>query len=198
MTNMWKYLTIAGLTAGLTAIQPVEAAEYDVDPVHSSIGFSVRHMVVANVRGQFKTFSGVINYDADDASAFRASAEVDVASIDTNNEKRDDHLRSDDFFDAATYPSITFETTSIKGDFPDITLVGNLTIRGVTKEVSLPIQLVGPITDPWGKERIGFSGSTRINRQDFGVSWSNTVDGGGLVVGDEVRLIVDIEAIKRN
>ncbi|HMP88586.1 MAG TPA: YceI family protein [Kiritimatiellia bacterium] len=197
MKQTVKAVLVGLIAVGFALPQKSQADVYEIDTAHSSIGFSVRHMVIANVRGQFKTFSGSVNYVEDDATAFSASAEVDVASIDTNNDKRDDHLRSGDFFDAESHPAITFNTTKIEGNLPDITLIGELSIRGVTKEIALPISIVGPITDPWGNQRIGFSGSTRINRHDYGVSWSKTMDGGGLVVGDEVRLIIDIEAIKK-
>jgi len=188
---------MAALVAGISAGTATQADTYEVDPVHSSIGFAVKHMVVATVRGHFSTFSGSIDYDANDLSKLSASADVEVKSIDTRNKKRDDHLRSADFFDADTHPSITFVTTAVKGEFPDVTLIGDLTIRGVTKQIALPVSISGPITDPSGNNRIGFSGGAVINRQDYGVSWSKSLDGGGLVVSDEVRLVVDIEAIKK-
>jgi len=174
-----------------------QAATYELDVSHSSIGFSVRHMLISNVKGNFKEFSGSVEYAGESAADIKASAEIVVASIDTDNQKRDDHLRNPDFFDAEKFPSISFKTTRVDGTLPNVTLVGDLTIRGVTKEVSIPVEFVGPITDPWGNERIGFSGDTTINRQDFGVSWSNTMDNGGLVVSDEVKLVIEAEAVKK-
>jgi len=174
-----------------------QAATYEVDVSHSSIGFSVRHMVISNVKGNFKEFSGSIEYSGESAADIKALAEIAVASIDTDNQKRDDHLRSADFFDAEKFPSIRFNTTRVDGTLPNVTLIGDLTIRDVTKEVSIPVEFTGPVMDPWKNERIGLSGSTTINRQEFGVSWSNTMDNGGLVVSDEVKLVIEIEAIKK-
>lgn len=188
----WVIVLALGLLGSVT-----HAATYEVDVSHSSIGFSVRHMVISNVRGNFKEFGGSIEYTGESAADTKASANVVVASIDTDNQKRDDHLRSADFFDAEKFPAITFTTTRVDGTLPNVTLVGNLTIRDVTKEISIPVEFVGPVTDPWGNQRIGMSGSTTINRQDFGVSWSKSMDNGGLVVSDEVKLVLDVEAIQK-
>lgn len=174
-----------------------QAATYNIDASHTTIGFAVKHMVVANVKGSFGDFSGTINYDADAPEATSASAVIKVASIDTKNADRDAHLRNEDFFDAEQFPEITFQTTSVSGTAPDLTLTGDLTMKGVTKEISLPVELSGPITDPWGNERIGLSGETTINRKDFNINWSNTLDNGGLVVADNVKLIIEIEGIKQ-
>lgn len=174
-----------------------QAATYKLDASHTTIGFSVRHMMVSNVKGSFGQFDGTIEFDEKDPASMKASAVIQVASIDTANEKRDDHLRNEDFFDAPQFPTITFETTRVEGTLPNLTLVGNLTIKGVTKEVSIPVEVGGPITNPWGSVIIGLSGGTTINRQDFGLTWSKALDGGGVVVGDEVRLILEIEAIKQ-
>ncbi|HMO51144.1 MAG TPA: YceI family protein [Kiritimatiellia bacterium] len=185
-------LGLVGLWAGST-----QAATYAIDASHTTIGFSVRHMVVANVKGTFDAFSGHIDFDPENLSEMKAAATIEVASVNTRDQRRDDHLRNEDFFDAPNHPQITFTTTRVEGELPNVTLIGDLTIRGVTKEISLPVEVNGPITDPWGNERIGLSGSTRINRQDFGVSWSNTLDGGGLVVGDVVTLLIEVEGIKQ-
>lgn len=174
-----------------------QAATYNIDASHTTIGFAVKHMVVANVKGSFGDFSGTINYDADAPEATSASAVIKVASIDTKNADRDAHLRNEDFFDAEQFPEITFQTTSVSGTAPDLTLTGDLTMKGVTKEISLPVELSGPITDPWGNERIGLSGETTINRKDFNINWSKTLDNGGLVVADNVKLIIEIEGIKQ-
>ncbi len=173
------------------------AAVYAIDQAHSTIGFSVRHMLVANVQGNFGSFSGEIHMDPAAPSEVKAKATIEVKSINTNNERRDEHLRADDFFDAANFPEIAFETTASEGALPNLVLVGNLTMRGVTREIRLPVEFSGPVVDPWGNERIGFSGRTEINRQDYGISWSNTLDGGGLVVSDTVRLIIDVQGIKQ-
>lgn len=172
-----------------------QATTYVLDASHTTIGFSVKHMLVANVKGSFGEFSGTINYDAAAPENTTASAVIKVASVDTANKKRDEHLLDADFFDAAQFPEITFETISVMGEAPNLTLTGNLTMKGVTKEIRIPVELNGPVNDPWGNQRIGLSGTTEINRQDFGITWSNVMDGGGLVVGDVVKLIIEIEAI---
>lgn len=173
------------------------AAEYDVDPSHSYIGFAVRHMVVATVKGSFNEYEGRFEYDPQNPLAFKASATIQAASIDTRNKRRDDHLRNEDFFDVAKYPQITFESTGIEPAGDKYLLKGNLTMRGVTREISIPLTFNGPITDPWGNIRAGFEGSTVINRQDWGISWSKTLDTGGLVVSDEVTIEISIEGIQK-
>lgn len=178
----------------LASVVHVQASTYSIDPVHSTIGFSVRHMVVANVKGNFGSFSGTINYDAAAPENTSASAVIQVSSINTANTDRDDHLRNSDFFDAEKFPEITFATTSVQGAAPNITLVGNLTMKGVTKEIRIPVELSGPIKNFKGQNVIGLSGSTEINRQDFGITWSKQLDGGGLVVGDIVKIMIEIEA----
>lgn len=173
------------------------AATYAIDASHTTIGFAVKHMVVANVKGSFGEFSGTINYDPEAPESTAASAVIKVDSIDTNNADRDEHLKNSDFFDAEKFPEITFETTRVEGSAPNMTLIGNLTMKGVTKEISLPVELNGPITDPWGNERIGISGVAEINRQDFGINWNKMLDNGGLVVGDIVKLMIEVEGIKQ-
>lgn len=182
--------------AFIVSVMQIQAATYTIDPVHSTIGFSVRHMVVANVKGSFGSFSGTINYDAAAPENTSASAVIQVSSINTANSDRDDHLRNPDFFDVEQFPEITFETTGAQGAAPNITLVGNLTMKGVTKEIRLPVEISGPVKNMRGSHVIGLSGATEINRQDFGVTWSKTLDGGGLVVGDIVRIMIEVEAVE--
>ncbi len=193
MIRMIQLSTLVAMAMAWSA----HAATYSIDASHTTIGFSVKHMVVASVKGHFSEFSGTINYDAAAPETTTASATIKVSSIDTKNADRDAHLLNTDFFDAAQFPEITFETTSVEGTAPAMTLVGNLTMKGVTKEIRLPVELNGPITDPWGNERIGISGVAEINRQDFGITWSNTLDNGGLVVGDVVKLLIEVEGIKQ-
>lgn len=195
MKNMLIAMTVA--TSLLALNLASQAATYNIDASHTTIGFAVKHMVVANVKGSFGEFSGTINYDAAAPEATSASAVIQVASIDTKNADRDAHLRNEDFFDAGQFPEITFQTTSVSGTAPNLVLTGDLTMKGVTKEISLPVELSGPITDPWGNERIGLSGETTINRKDFNINWSKTLDNGGLVVADNVKLIIEIEGIKQ-
>jgi len=168
-----------------------------VDPAHSKVQFSVRHMMITQVPGQFRTFSGFIELDEKDLTRSKAQGTIEVKSIDTNNEKRDAHLRSPDFFDADRYPQISFRTTRIipLGD-NRYKVFGELTIKNVTKEVELEVEYYGKIVDPMKKERIGFHAEGKINRKEFNILWDKRMDNGGLVVGDEVKIILDIEAIR--
>jgi len=188
----WTTLAVAALMA-----VSAPAATYTIDKAHTTIGFAVRHMMVSNVKGSFGEFEGTIEFDENDPSSMKASAVIQVASIDTANEKRDDHLRNEDFFDAPQFPTITFETTRVEGELPNLTLVGNLTMKGVTKEVSIPVEVGGPITNPWGSVIIGLSGGTTINRQDFGLTWSAVTEAGGVVVSDDVRLLLNVQFTKQ-
>ena len=196
MSKITKGMFAAVLAVGMIG-SVAGAATYEVDASHSYVGFSVRHMVVSNTKGSFGEVKGTIEFDQDAPESISASAIVSVQSVDTKNEKRDKHLRGSDFFDVEKYPEITFETTRVEGSLPEVTLIGNLTIKDVTKEVSIPAEFTGPVTDPWGNVRIGFSGSTKINRKDYGISFSKVMDGGGLVVGDEVKISLEIEGIKK-
>lgn len=170
--------------------------KYQIDPVHSSVGFSVKHMVITNVKGEFNSFSGTVMFDENDISNSSVNVTIDAASIDTDNEKRDGHLKSADFLAVEEYPNITFASRNIKKTDDGYVAVGDLTIRGVTKEVNIPFTVAGPIMDSNGNKRIGANGELTINRQDFGVSWSRTLDSGGLVVGNDVNINLDIQAVK--
>lgn len=175
----------------------VFAASYDLDASHSSIGFGVKHMVVTTTKGQFVDYTGGFDYDVADPSSLKAHATIKVASVDTGNAKRDDHLRSADFFDAAKFPEITFVSSAAEKQGDSVVLTGELTIKGVTKEIKLPLTVNGPVTDPWGNVRVGFEGKTKINRQDYGVTWNAKLDNGGLVVSDDVTLDISIEGIQK-
>jgi len=178
--------------AGSTA----RAEKWDVDAVHSSVGFQVTHMVIARVNGQFGGFSGSVDFDGKDVTAGSVEMTIKSASIDTDNERRDGHLKSPDFFDVEKFPEITFKSTKVeKGEGLKFRLVGNLTMRGVTKEVAFDCEFFGTV-DLGGKVKAGFSAATTINRQDFGVSWSQSLDSGGLVVSDEVKITIQLELNK--
>lgn len=172
------------------------AEKYEIDTVHSSVGFSVRHMVISDVKGEFNTLSGTIMFDKGDIANSSVNVTIDAASIDTDNEKRDGHLKSPDFLAVEEHPEITFASKSIRKTDDGYVAVGDLTLRGVTKEVSIPFTVAGPITDSYGNQRIGANGELTIDRHDFGVSWSQTLDNGGLVVGNEVKISLDVEAVK--
>lgn len=174
------------------------AAVYQVDPVHSQVAFSVDHLVVFKVSGAFKEYQGEIVADSAAKTLKSATAQIKVASIDTREPKRDDHLRSADFFDAEHHPEMTFVSKGIEGNGNNITVKGDLTIRGTTREVSLHGRFLGENTDPWGNVRAGFSASTVINRHDFGLSWNKALETGGFVVGDNVTINLDIQGVLKN
>ena len=171
-------------------------AKWDFDHAHSSIDFTVRHMLVSKVRGRFTKWSGDIQIDEQDPTKSRVSVKIDVASVDTHEAQRDAHLRSPDFFDAATYPSIEFQSKRITKKSDDLyELVGDLTIRGTTREVSLEVERGGVVAkDPWGKRRAGFTATGSIDRKEFGVSFNQVLDQGGLALGEKVSITIEVEA----
>lgn len=150
----------------------VTSRTYAIDPAHSEVGFAVRHLMISKVRGNFTGFTGTVGLGADGDIPTQIEGSVDVTSVDTREEKRDAHLRSADFFDAENHPKMTFKSTSISGSGSDFTVAGDLTIRGTTKSVTLKGEVGGHTTDPWGNDRIGYSASTRINRKDFAVNFT--------------------------
>jgi polyisoprenoid-binding protein YceI len=170
------------------------AGTWSVDPVHSEVGFVVRHMMVSKVRGKFRTFSGQIVTGADPLAS-SVTAEVDLDSIDTGAEQRDNHLRSADFFEVETYPTMTYRSTRISADGDDFVLHGQLTLKGVTKDVPLKLELNGFGPDPYGGTRAGFTATGEINRRDFGVNFGAVMDTGGAVVSDKVTIHLEIEAV---
>ncbi len=173
------------------------AADYTIDPDHSSVAFKVKHLAISTVPGKFTQFSGTFSYDETNPAQAKAEAEIKVQSIDTGNQKRDDHLRSGDFFLAAEFPSIKFVSKEVKpGSDGEMSVTGDLTIRGVTKPVTLNVQFGGTGKDPFGKERAAFSGTTKINRKEFGVNWNKVMETGGFVVGDEVQVEISVEGTK--
>lgn len=182
----------------MAILQPLSAAErFEVDLSHSSIDFYVKHMVISTVRGEFRDFSGIIYYDASDITKTAAEITIQTASIFTDNTKRDKHLKSADFFDVEKYPTITFKSKRVEQRDDGYIMIGDLTIRGVTKEVEIPFRVNGTIVDNWGNTRLGMEGALTINRMDYGVSWSKTLDSGGLVVSNEVEIKINIEAIRQ-
>lgn len=169
------------------------AETYDVDPVHTRIGFAVKHMVVSTVQGEFGKFHGTFELDDKDGLV-KAEATVEIASINTREEKRDAHLRSPDFFDATMFPEMKFVSRKVSGKKGRYSVIGDLTIKGVTKPIALSGAMNGPIKDMEGKKRVGFRAEGKINRKDYGVSFHKVLEtGGGLVVDDEVQIILDIE-----
>ena len=173
-----------------------EMARYDVDPDHSSVEFRVVHMVVSKTAGRFTGYSGFVEMDPESATVKTIEATIKTASVNTNHEKRDGHLRGADFFDVEKYPTMTYKLKSYQKTGDGYSAVGDLTLRGVTKEITLAGNFNGVTKDPGGNIRAGFNAEGKINRKDFGMVWNKTLDSGGLVVGDEVFIKLDIECIK--
>ena len=195
---MKKTLLSAALAVVLGAASfPALAETWEIDASHSNVGFSVRHMMVSNVRGSFGTFTARVDGSPADPSTAKISATIEVASVDTREPKRDEHLRAADFFDAAKFPRMTFTSTKVeKVSATKAKVTGDLTLRGVTKPVTLDVEYTQPVKNPWGKTIVGASATGKINRQDFGVSFSKALETGGLLVGDEVTLQLDLEFVK--
>ena len=178
----------------LLAANSFAQEKFEIDPSHSNVGFTVRHMVVAKVSGEFKKYSGTIIYDAKDVTKSSVNVMIKVASIDTEHEGRDNHLRSADFFNAATDSLITFVSKKIEKKGDGYVAIGDFTLRGVTKEIALPFTILGTIKDQRGATRLGIEASATINRFDYGVKWDNALEGGNLVVSKEVAINLAIEA----
>lgn len=174
------------------------AGDWDLDPAHTGLRFSARHAMVATVRGGFKAFSGALHFDAGDVAKSTAEVSMDATSIDTGNDGRDGHLKSGDFLDVEKFPTLTFVTTSVSQvDDDEFTLVGNLTIKDVTHEVTLTVEPLGLSTDPFGNARAGFEGKGEILRKDWGLEWNAALETGGVLISDKVKLTLDVSAIKR-
>lgn len=189
--------TLALLTVFLTA--PASASTWEMDTAHSSVQFAVSHLMVSTVRGTFNKFSAIVDFNEDDPTKSTVDATIDATSIDTREAKRDEHLKGPDFFDVVKYPVITFKSKSIAKTGEDkYRVIGDLTLHGVTKEVSL--EATGspkPLKDPFGKTRIGGALRGKVNRKDFGMTWNKGLDSGGVVVGDEVTITIDVELTKQ-
>ncbi len=192
--HLQKSMTIVAASL-LVASVAFGADKYETDLAHSSVTFSVKHLVISNTKGEFRDFTGTIMLDESDIAKSSVNVTIKAASINTHDDKRDAHLRSADFFDAEKHPEITFKSKKIEKSGNDYKLTADLTLRGVTKEVSFPFTLVGPITDPRGNKRIAAQATFTVNRQDFGVSWNKTLDTGGVLAGDEVTLTIEVEAV---
>src|SRR5258707_1797009 len=191
------------LAAGLAAVlsQPAVPAysEWKIDPQHSSAQFSVSHMAISTVRGAFSKVNGMIVLDDKDITKSTVDVTIDVSTVDTREPARDNDLRSDKFFDVAHFPTMTFKSKRVDQIAPGkLKVIGDLTIRGTTKEVVLEVEgPTAPVKDPWGNQRIAASASSKINRQDYGLKWNATMDNGGVVVGDDVNITIDAEMVKQ-
>ena len=169
---------------------------YTLDPAHTRIGFVTRHAMVTKVRGSFNEFDGTVEFDGQNPAASAARLTIKAASIDTRNAQRDEHLRSNDFLAMETYPEITFVSTGVRLTEDGLELTGDLTIRGVTRSVTIPFSYEGSATDPFGNLRVGFEGSVTINRRDYGVNWNAALEAGGVLVSDKVVLEFEVSAVK--
>lgn len=178
-----------------TETQTKGTTTWQIDPAHTQVDFSVKHMMFAKVRGSFEAVEGALRFDPDNVDESSVRVEIDAGSINTGQEDRDAHLRSADFLDVEEYPTITFESRNVVGlggDRYDVT--GDLSIHGVTREVTLEATLGGVGTDPWGNERCAFSASTKIDRRDYGLTWNQALETGGILVGEHVNISIDVQA----
>jgi polyisoprenoid-binding protein YceI len=200
---MKQLLSRTTISAALAAVLAVSAAAttttWQIDPQHTAAGFAVKHLMISTVRGQFKGVTGTVNWEDQDISKSTVDITIDANTVDTSEPKRDADLKSDKFFDVAKYSTITFKSKKIEQvSAGKLKITGDLTIHGVTKEAVLDVEgPTPPLKDPWGNTRVAANATTKINRQDFGVKWNANVDGGGVVVGDDVAITIDLEMIKK-
>jgi polyisoprenoid-binding protein YceI len=194
--NRLRGIVMAGLLGFLPLSAGAETARWDIDPDHSAVEFRVTHMVVSKTSGRFLDYRGFVELDADAKTLKAIEATINAESINTNQEKRDTHLRNADFLDVKQFPTITYKMKTYQKEGDTYKVVGHLTLRGVTKEVTLIGTLNGITKDPWGNTRAGFTAEGTLNRKDFGMIWNKALDTGGLVVGDEVQIHLDIECVK--
>ena len=176
--------------------QPIAeiATNWQLDPVHSSVDFAVRHLMIASVKGSFDELAGSVTIDPENQSAPSVDVTIQTASINTRQPQRDAHLRSPDFFDAEQFPTLEFKGGRIEGDVDsEFKLFGDLTIRDVTRPIVLDVTKEGEGSDPWGNNRLGFSATTKIDRRDFGLTWNQALETGGFVVGDEIKISIDVQ-----
>jgi polyisoprenoid-binding protein YceI len=195
----WISRTLIVLVVVMAAPLAASADTWQIDPTHSTVGFTVRHMTISSVRGQFDKFAGTISTKGNDPSSVSIDVTIDTASIDTRSADRDADLKSANFLDVAKYPTMTFKSKKIEAaGTGKWNIVGDLTLHGVTKEVTLAVDgPTAPIKDPWGNTRAGASATTKISRKAFGLTWNKMIEAGGAVVGDEVSVSIDVEAVKK-
>ncbi|RXJ86151.1 YceI family protein [Arcobacter sp. CECT 8985] len=186
-----KNLVKLGLVS-IVAAGSLFAGTYNVDASHSNVGFKVKHLMISNVTGKFDKFSGSFEYDEKTKTLKSLTGNVDVASINTENKKRDGHLKSKDFFDAANFPKLTFKLKKVEDD----KAYGVLTMKGVSKDVVFDFENNGTVKDPWGNQRVGLELSGKINRKDFGLNWNKALEAGGVMVGENVKLNIELEGIQ--
>ncbi len=191
--SVWVFAAVLG-----AAFVPAAGAEvYELDKEHTNIGFAVQHLMLSTTKGEFTDYTGSVTYDPDDLAASSAELEIKAKSIATKNADRDKHLSGPEFLDVDKFPTITFKNAKFVKQSDGVAITGDLTIKDVTKKVTLISKITGPVATPWGFSAIGIDAQGAINRQDFGVSFNKTLDGGGMVVADEVMLQISIEAHKK-
>lgn len=188
----------AAAALSLLAALPIQAENFAIDASHSEVGFQVRHLV-SQTRGRFNDFAGTVNLDPKNLANSSVDFTIKATSIDTNVPDRDKHLRGADFFDVEKYPEITFKSKSIKAAGKDTyNVLGTLTMHGVSKDITLPVTYLGQAKDPWGNTRAGFEATTTLNRKDFGIVWNKALDAGGAMLGDDVKVNINLETVKKD
>jgi polyisoprenoid-binding protein YceI len=193
---MTRHIAIAAAALSLASF--AQAATYDIDPSHSTANFKVRHLMISNVKGDFSKVTGSVEFDQAKPAATRIDATIDATSVNTNEPKRDAHLKSPDFFDVAKYPALTFKSKSVTpAGAHKFNVQGDLTLHGVTKTVTLAVETTAEIKDPWGNTRFGANATTRINRKEFGLTWNQALEAGGVAVSEDVDITLDIELVKK-
>jgi polyisoprenoid-binding protein YceI len=190
--------TMMALITGLLTSSLVWSVPYKMDTSHSEVGFTVKHLMLTNVKGRFNKFEGAFDYDEKTKTLSKVDIKIDIATVDTNDKKRDEHLASPDFFDAKKFASMDFKADKVTGveAGKSFKLPGTLTLHGVTKPVTLDVDFRGVTKDPWGNERLVFGATAKINRTDWGVKWNKSMDKGGVVVGEEVVIAIESESVK--
>jgi polyisoprenoid-binding protein YceI len=198
---MKSWISKTAIAIAMIVALPIlaQADTWQIDPAHTNVEFTVRHMMISNVKGQFQKTSGTVTTNGTDPASAKIDATIDASSVDTRVDKRDAHLKSPAFLDVDKFPTITFKSTKVEADGPGKWKVtGDLTLHGVTKPVVLEVEGTGaPINDPMGNTRAGASATTKIKRSDYGLIWNQAIEGGGVMVGDEVAISIDVEAIKK-
>ncbi len=198
MKSITKMLLLLVTAGSLFSIPAAFADTYDIDASHSSVGFKIKHLAISNVKGTFSSYEGKFDYVPGRPEQWNVEVSIDMKSVDTGNEDRDDHLRGEDFFEVAKFPTMVFKSTGIKmQDDEEGKLMGTLSMHGKTLPVTLDFELNGTIIDPWGNDRAGFSATGKINRKDWGLSYGKVVEGGGLMIGNEVKISLEIEGVKQ-
>ncbi len=195
---MTKYTSFILLITCFVGLSSASAAHYEIDKDHTTVGFTIRHLVISKVKGTFDKFNGSFEFDPKNSASWNANTTIEAASINTAVTKRDEHLRSPDFFDVQKFPTISFTTGKVKSSNGKTAKVeGTLTMHGVTKPVVLDVEIGGTTKDPWGNSRAAFSAKTKINRKDFGLNWNKALETGGLLVGEEVEINIEVEGLEK-